>query len=436
MIQTPLAAVLSMTFLALTAGSVRAEAAADWPEPRHLERDGPDADLVVRLGDIDNLGFGWPEQFDPFTGRSTPAHDFPWEPGPNDPPGTDRIMVISGWKGADGDGYADSSQRPANAVQPLRFEFDPAGVEIRSAALQLFVDDFQAPVWNHRFEVRIDERAAPDLALAFNALNQTGPVGKLVTLQLLPEFLPLLQDGRLEIAVDDAGTDAAEGFAFDFARLLINPKPWRYTGTVRGIAVRESDGEPLAGVLVSVGNVRQATTGADGRFELAGVPAGLVVAQGAHPEYLSDTEVADLEVDAELDVRLELAQSPDNSDALAKRLEREGSVDLYGLYFDTDQATLKPESEATLQQVRELLEARPALQLVVAGHTDAEGSEAHNQSLSERRAAAVVAWLVERGVDSARLQSRGHGETRPVADNDRVEGRALNRRVEIRDATR
>ena len=71
----------------------------------------------------------------------------------------------------------------------------------------------------------------------------------------------------------------------------------------------------------------------------------------------------------------------------------------------------------------------------VAGHTDAAASDAHNRELSERRAQAVVAWLVEEGVDAARLQAEGHGESRPVAGNDSAEGRALNRRVEIRDAS-
>jgi OOP family OmpA-OmpF porin len=109
-------------------------------------------------------------------------------------------------------------------------------------------------------------------------------------------------------------------------------------------------------------------------------------------------------------------------------------VDLYGIYFDTAKATLKPESEATLQQVLGVLTGDPALKLVIAGHTDNEGGDAYNQGLSEQRAASVVAWLTGKGVDAARLRSEGLGESRPVADNGNAAGRALNRRVEVRVA--
>ena len=217
-------------------------------------------------------------------------------------------------------------------------------------------------------------------------------------------------------------------------RLLVNPKPWRYSGSVHGIAVDKASGEPLAGVLVSASNTRQATSGADGRFVLEQVPAGLAVVSGSHPDYLPDTEAADLVAGERVEVRLELEAAASTSERLGEQLDQQGKVDLYGIYFDTDKATLKDESTSVLEQVRALLEARPQLQLVVAGHTDAEGGDDHNMALSARRAEAVVAWLGEHGIDVSRLRAEGHGESRPVANNATGEGRALNRRVEIRDA--
>lgn len=415
-------------------GQAATTAASDWPAPDEVERDGPDAELMVQVGDRDNFGFGFPEGFDPFDGKSTPVHPFPFQPGEGDAAGTDRIMVVSGHKSATGDGYAYETTRPGNQPQPLRVAFALDGVAVKRAALQLFVDDFQATRWGTRYRVRINGSSVPVLDTTLNALDQTGPIGKLVTVELLPEQLPLLRDGRLEVAIDDPDNDVADGFAIDFARLLVNPKPWRYAGAVRGVAVDKATGEPLPGVLVSSGNTQQATTDAQGRFALEGVPAGLAVVSGSHPDYLPDTETADLVAGDSIEVRLELEPTGKTGDSLGEQLDKEGKVDLYGIYFDTDSATLKAASTATLEQVRELMEARPQLRLVVAGHTDSEGGDAHNQDLSSRRAAAVVGWLAGHGIDAARLEATGHGESRPVASNATGEGRALNRRVEIAEA--
>lgn len=406
-----------------------------WKQTFRTERDGPEADLLVQVGDIDNLGFGWPNGFDPFTGKSTPVHRFPYLPEADDPPGTDRIMVVSGYAGGEGahrDGYTYETQRPGNQPQPLTFEFDASGIEVKVVALQLFVDDFQSKRMGSRFRAWLDGTEVGDLAVTLNALDQTGPIGKLLTLQLLPEYLDLVRDGKLVVRIDDPDNDAGDGYAFDFARLLINPKGYKYTGTVRGIAVDTEAGRPLAGVLVSASNVRQAQTDAQGKFTLEDVPAGLVVTTGSKPGYTPDSEAEDLIAGETLDLVLELAPLKTDSGSLAEQLERERKVDLYGIYFDTAKATLKPESEATLQQVLGVLEADPPLRLVIAGHTDSEGGDDYNQSLSERRAAAVVAWLTGKGIAAERLSSEGLGESRPVADNASEAGRALNRRVEVR----
>lgn len=411
----------------------------EWQQTHRVEKNGPEADLLVQVGDIDNLGFGWPDGFDPFSGESTPKHNYPWQPEADDPAGTDRIMVISGFdrkSQAAREGYSRDTARPDNRPQALAIEFDAKAVPIRSAVLQLFVDDFQAPKMGNRFSVKLDDRDAPDIAATINQLNQTGPIGKLLTVQLLPEYLPLLADGRLSVFVDDASTNVGDGFAFDFARLLINPKGWKYTGTIRGVARETGTGKALEGVLVSAGNVRQGVTGKDGRFELLEVPAGLVVTTGSHPDYVADSERSDLLAGKTVEIELELQRNRGTSAQLAQQLKEEGKVDLYGIYFDTDKATLKSESEEVLQQVRAMLEATPGLRVVIAGHTDSQASDAYNLDLSKRRAAAVVAWLTAHGIGQGRLSSQGHGESRPIADNATTQGRALNRRVEIRDASR
>ena len=407
----------------------------DWAAVRRVEKNAKEAELLVQLGDIDNLGFGWPEKFDPFSGKSTPIHRFPWAPEEDDPPGTDTIMVNSGASVivSRKDGYTRDTYRPDNLPKPLTLEFDPAGINIKGAVLQLFMDDFQAPSMKTRFSVTLDGQPAPDIETTINKLNQTGPIGKLVTIKLLPEYLGLLADGKLQILVDDPSTNAGDGFAFDFVRLLINPKGFTYSGTIRGIVLDKQSEQPIDGALVSASNVQKATTGKDGKFELKEVPAGLVVTTGSHPDYVTGSEQNDLETGQIVDITLRLERVKDD---LAERLENEGKVDLYGIYFDTDKATLKAESEGTLQQVLAMLKGKMGLRIAIAGHTDSQAGDAYNLDLSKRRAQAVVKWLTDKGIAAARLEAQGFGESQPVADNETAAGRALNRRVEIRDLTR
>jgi OmpA-OmpF porin, OOP family len=121
------------------------------------------------------------------------------------------------------------------------------------------------------------------------------------------------------------------------------------------------------------------------------------------------------------------------ADDMAKALAADGKLDLYGILFDIDKTDLKPESKTTLDEVAKLLKSDPALKLEVAGHTDNTGSAEHNMRLSAGRAAAVVNTLVTSyGIDKARLQPNGYGDTKPVAPNDTDQNRAKNRRVELR----
>ncbi len=99
--------------------------------------------------------------------------------------------------------------------------------------------------------------------------------------------------------------------------------------------------------------------------------------------------------------------------------------------FDDNSSELGDEARATLDGAAEVLMANPSLDVVVEGHTDSRNTEVYNQGLSERRAAAVVAYLVERGVDRSQLTHFGCGEAFPIGDNATPEGQAENRRAEL-----
>lgn len=104
---------------------------------------------------------------------------------------------------------------------------------------------------------------------------------------------------------------------------------------------------------------------------------------------------------------------------------------LRGVNFDFDKAEIRPDAAVILDEAIRILADRPAVKLQVAGHTDWTGTDAYNQTLSERRAGSVQAYLVKSGIGGDRLTAVGHGESQPVASNETSEGRALNRRVEL-----
>jgi len=287
------------------------DANGNWAAQTETLHDTPEADIMVRTGDIDNLGFGWPEGFDPFSGRNTPAHGFPWTADPADAPGTDVILIGSGYTGSPpsgSDGYA-SNVMVDELPQPITLTYDLQGVTISSAAVQVFVDDFQAASHAASYQVTLDGVRIPVFERAINSLAQTGPIGKLVTLEIPDQYLDVLDDGEVEFLIDDPATGAGDGYAIDFVKLLINPGEFSYTGTVAGTVTDADTGEPVAGARVrAAGNVI-GDTAEDGTYELSGVPSGIVVVTAKKPGYSDAEGIAELETGGTATIDLELAPS-------------------------------------------------------------------------------------------------------------------------------
>jgi outer membrane protein OmpA-like peptidoglycan-associated protein len=105
-----------------------------------------------------------------------------------------------------------------------------------------------------------------------------------------------------------------------------------------------------------------------------------------------------------------------------------------GITFAFNKSDVQAQFQPTLNDVASVLAQYPKTYIDVYGHTDSDGADAYNQTLSERRAQAVSTYLVGRGVQSARIGTRGFGETQPIASNATEEGKASNRRVEIKIA--
>ena len=113
-------------------------------------------------------------------------------------------------------------------------------------------------------------------------------------------------------------------------------------------------------------------------------------------------------------------------------IEANASIILKNIFFDVNKFDLKPESESELDKMVQLLNENPTLKIQINGHTDSVGKAADNLKLSDNRAKAVVAYLVKKNILSQRLSAKGFGATQPIAPNKTEEGKALNRRTEMK----
>src|SRR5579872_3257986 len=462
--------------------------AHDWALKYERTIGGPEADLVARTGDINNLGFRWPKDFDPFSGNSTPQHPWPTKTPIDEPQGTDRIMIGSGtnpiyqrlervpdrdgkytyYEGRPqaryrevgpptypppGDGYVGEMYNGCRAggPRPPVFAFElrecvrerqatmpvpillPVGTfrfEIKSVLFQMFVDDFQAPRLHSHFQISLNGTRIPSFETAINSLDQSGPVGKLVTLNLLPEYWPLLQSGTVKLLIDDPTTHVPDGYAIDFVRILINPYKLKYQVSLQASVLDADKHYAIPGATVAA-SLTTAATDKRGQCTLQGLPAGLVTAIATAPGYDEQSIPVDIAVGQTGTVQFQLHRHQEATADLEKSIAETGSAQIYGIHFDTDSAKLRPDSAPALAAVLELLNNHPDSQWIIAGHTDNQGESVHNQKLSEERAASVIAWLKAHNIAEARLQPQGFGASRPVADNATANGRALNRRVEL-----
>lgn len=179
---------------------------------------------------------------------------------------------------------------------------------------------------------------------------------------------------------------------FPLPKMVVDPFNFRYLG-----ARKTGDaGEAYASVVVSVDTARKIRT---------------------------QVTVVELE-----SMQFKIVDAKAMQDAFAEK----GSVALYGIYFDTDKADIKPESAPTLEEMAKFLQGSPDLSVVIVGHTDNQGTMDYNLDLSHRRAQSVVeALAVTHGIGKDRMVAAGAGFLAPVAPNDTADGRAQNRRVEM-----
>ena len=406
----------------------------DWSKQFLVLKNTAEAELMIRVGDIDNLGFGFDEDFNPFSGRSTESHGFPWDVKAEDAKGTDRIMVPSSYKPGspvETDGYASSTSRPGNNPMVIIIPIQEVkNVKADSAALQLFIDDFQAPAMNSKFQVKINGLRFTEAEKMIARINQTGPIGKLITIRFTPELMEKLKGDSLVIAIDDPLSKRGDGYAIDFVKLLINPRVI-YKGAVTGRVVDANTRNPIAHATASLGDLGTATTDEEGNFTIENVPAGLNIVTGSARGYSSDEKQVDVVADNTSEI-VELELRPSGKITYNNKTLQEGdNLVMNNIQFEVNSARLVPAGKTELDKLAAFMKQNGSMEILLSGHTSAEGGAALNRELSLKRVRACKDYLATRGIDEGRITIKGYGPDQPIAPNDTEANRAKNRRVEM-----
>ena len=249
----------------------------DWNQKSVVLKNTSEAELVVRVGDIDacNDENAVSEgEYNPFTAKSQYAHGYPWAKDDSDPAGTDRIFVGSKWKGESTDGYSsnysefksgnDTENAYGEGALTLIMEYDASEITVNNAILQLCIDDFQAVSWESNFTVTLNGKDAPFIAELLNHTDQTGPTAYIVSAIIPSGFFDAVKTGKLTVVIDET-TGIGDGYAVDFAKLLINYNDKVFTGKFSGTT------EPGATVRL-LGTSTIVTASSSGGFTFNAIP--------------------------------------------------------------------------------------------------------------------------------------------------------------------
>jgi outer membrane protein OmpA-like peptidoglycan-associated protein len=413
----------------------------DWTKQFESLSNTPEAEVMIRIGDIDNLGYGFPEGFNPFSGKSTDIHEWPFNINPEDAVGTDRVMIPSSFikdtnkgGGCSSDGYSGGDSKVFKVV-PLQMPLESLkNIEINSAEILLFVDDFQSPSICSRFRVWFNDKRFSTVERILDGIDQTGPIGKLIYAKLPDELLSTLKKDKLIISIDDSTTYAADGYAIDFVKLLINPKPYAYTGPLKVVVKSSVDISPITNATVFIPGFGEAKTNSEGQAQINNLPAGLVIADFSANGFISRTKSFDVianEEAQEYEVILNLLESVKVEINGQSLMEGESLV-LNNIQFKVASADLLKEGKAELNKVVELLRQYPRIEIELSGHTSSEGDAEMNKKLSLSRVESCRLYLSENGISEDRISTIGYGPDKPIAPNDSENNRAKNRRVELK----
>ena len=408
----------------------------DWKLNFVILKNTPQAELMIRLGDIDNLGFSWEEGFDPFCGGSTLSHAYPWDMNPADIKGMDRILQPSSFSNYNvpcgGDGYSGSFDN--DLTMPVPFEIDltqAKDMNISSALIQVFLDDFQAPSFCSRFQVKINSVRFKEFENILNAIDQTGPIGRVVTVDVPDYLLSEFKKEKINILIDDPVSGAADGFAIDFIKIMLNHKPYSYKGSIIGKVVDENN-KPITNALIESTTKLNGKTDNEGIFEIKNMQAGLNILKVTANDYL--TEFANVNV-----ICAETAEDAYIRMRKIKKYTYNGqtfilgdAININNIQFKQGSSELSAEAKSELDKIFDFLNNNSDIIIELSGHTSSEGDPAVNIKLSRDRVILCKEYLGQKGITNDRIVAIGYGAENPIVPNDTEANRIKNRRVELK----
>jgi OOP family OmpA-OmpF porin len=359
-------------------------------------------------------------------------NNYPWIPGKTDRYNTDRILVISGYKGASyGDGYSKQKNLSRTTPGEILLEFNPTGIKIQRVIMQIFVDDFQAPVFGAEYQVKMNSIRVYELEDIINSLTQSGPVGKLITCELPGYIVKTITDGKLLLSIDDPINNVGDGFAFDFFRILINPKELKNLGSLSGTVYDETTKKALPGAVISIDrDYLKITSDKEGKYTVHKIIAGLKSIKVSRNGYKDLTASLDIinNTTKTQNFYLKPNKSLEITYSEIKKSKKGDLLVFNDIVFYADSDVIKSESYPLLDKICQALLERIDISIELRGFTNNVGRPVAELSLSRSRAQKVADYLISKGVPGARIKVTGLGSG-GSKQNEIIEA---NRRVEIK----
>jgi outer membrane protein OmpA-like peptidoglycan-associated protein len=244
------------------------------------------------------------------------------------------------------------------------------------------------------------------------------------------EFFNIPASGEYAYYSRGVGTDNMDIFKLELP-VFYKPAP---VVLVQGKVYNSKTNEALGGVKILYERLPDGTEIGLATSDPTTGAYKIVLPAGAKYGYLAESE-GFVAVNANIDLNNLEEYKEINQDLFLVPIETGATIVLNNIFFDFDRSALKEDSYPELKRVIEFMTNNSGVEIEIAGHTDSIGSTTYNEGLSNRRAKAVFDYLIENGIASDRVVSRGFGESKPVASNDTPEGREQNRRVEFKILT-